>query len=71
MHPDPAQGEARAVHRIEMIDTEINVLRSMYQSSSYSEGEKSLMIKHTVDLCRERRECEEVLGHDVPDTRAS
>ncbi len=59
------------VHRIEMIDTEINVLRSMYQSRDHSEGERSLMIKHTADLVREREGLEKELGYDVRDTRSA
>ena len=55
-----------SMHRIEMIDTEINVLRSLYQSGNQSEGQRSQMIKYTTNLIRERKALEEELGHTVP-----
>jgi len=53
------------VHRITMIDTEINVLRMIWQSPSTTDGQSSIIIKHTTDLLKERHDLEKQLGRRV------
>jgi hypothetical protein len=53
----PAQSEAeRKRHRVEMIDTEINVLGQMWQRPGMSDGQSHLLVKQTTKLLAERGE---------------
>lgn len=51
-------------HRIEMIDTEINVLRMIWQDPTTTLGQSHLILKYTMELLREQRELEDEIRRD-------
>lgn len=61
---------ADPLHRIEMIDTEIMLLAQIWQAGEDATRDgHSVCLTKTIELTREREECERALGYDVLNTR--